>query len=318
MERNKNIRSGLEAREGRWSHGAVPSKASLPPAERILIVHARDEPFENGLYVARLLRDRWIESGIEVEATDWLAEPAGPDVLVFPHFDLTKTPAPYIEPLNACARVLNRKVTDISKRLISRYLVKSPEEHEGAVIVKSNLNFGGAPEARLLARRGGEMLRRIEATRRQPWPVSGLFGKEGYPIFAKSSFVPARAWTNPALVIEKFLPEMEGEHYCLRQHIFLGDREINSRSVGTHPLVKSKNVIRRELLDAAAVPAEVRELRQSLGFEYGKFDYVIHEGQAIVFDVSRTPTYDAGSKAGSAGSLIESLVPGIHRFLGRA
>ena len=103
----------------------VPSKASLPPAERILIVHARDKPFENGPYVARLLREQWIESGIEVEATDWLAEPAGPDVLVFPHFDLTKTPAPYIEPLNACARVLNRKVTDISKRLVSRYLVKS-------------------------------------------------------------------------------------------------------------------------------------------------------------------------------------------------
>ena len=104
--------------------------------------------------------------------------------------------APYLEPLNACARVLNRKVTDISKRLISRYLVKSPEEHEGAVIVKSNLNFGGAPEARLLARRGGEFLRRIEATRRQPWVVSGLFGKEGYPIFANpASFRRARGTT---------------------------------------------------------------------------------------------------------------------------
>lgn len=294
----------------------MPSTTSLPPANRILIVHARGEPFETGPYVARLLLDHWTGSGIQVDVTDRLDEPTGPDMLVFPHFDLTKTPAPYIEPLSRCARVLNRKVTDISKRLISRYLVKSPEEHEGAVIVKSNLNFGGAPEARLLARRGGETLRRIEATRRQPWVVSGLFGKEGYPIFAKSSFVPPRAWNNPALVIEKFLPEMEGEHYCLRQHVFLGDREINTRSIGTHPLVKSKNVIRREILEAA--PAEVHRLRKTLGFEYGKFDYVIHEGKTIVFDVSRTPTYDADSKAGSAGSLIEQLVPGIQRFLGRA
>jgi hypothetical protein len=296
-----------------------PARPARPPrAERILIVHARDEPFADGPYAVRLLMEHWARSGIVIEVTDRLDGPAGPGVLVFPHFDLTRTPPAYLEPLDRSARVINRGVTDISKRVISRYLVNSPEEHEGAVIVKSNLNFGGASEARLIACRGGPALRKLEAMQNEPWFVSGLFGQKGYQIFAKSSFVPPRAWTNPALVIEKFLPEMEGDHYCLRQHIFLGEREINIRSVGTHPLVKSKNVVRRDLLDAADVPEGVRALREKLGFEFGKFDYVMHEGEAIVFDVSRTPTYDPGSKAGSAGSLIETLAPGIQPFLGPA
>jgi hypothetical protein len=216
--------------------------------------------------------------------------------------------------LSRCARVVNRAVTDISKRVVSRHLVRSPEEYPGAVIVKSDLNFGGMPEARLVKMRGGDAAKEIERREAQHWAVSGLFGNEGYPIFAKSEFVPPRAWKNPRIVIEKFLPEMDGEDYALRQYVFLGPCEINSRSVGTHPLVKSRNVLTRETIED--VPAAVRAFREALGFDYGKFDYEIHDGEPIVFDVSRTPTYNPNSKTGSAESKVMVLAAGIDPLLG--
>ena len=286
----------------------------MTPANRILFVKVKDEPFEHGPYVVHKLADAWRKRGLEIGITDDLSQPTGPEVLVFPHFDLTRTPPRMAAVLGRCARVVNRAVTDISKRVVSRHLVSSPEEYPGAVIVKSDLNFGGMPEARLIKSRGGDAAREIERREKQHWAVSGLFGNEGYPIFAKSEFVPPRAWKNPRIVIEKFLPEMEGEGYCLRQYVFLGPCEINSRSVGPHPLVKSRNVLTRETIEE--VPPAVRQLREELGFDYGKFDYVIHDGEPIVFDVSRTPTYNPASKTGSAESKVLALSSGIDPFLG--
>ena len=115
-------------------------------------------------------------------------------------------------------------------------------------------------------------------------------------------------------VVEKFLPEREGEFYCLRQYVFLGESEFSTRTVAPHPIVKSENVIRRDLLEDT--PSAVREFRKRLGFDYGKFDYVMRGEEAIVFDVNRTPTYNPSSKAGSASPLLLSLASGIEPFLG--
>src|SRR6476659_5329398 len=120
--------------------------------------------------------------------------------------------------------------------------------------------------------------------------ISGLFMDGDYPVFATPREVPPRVWSNPSLVVEKFLPERQGEHYCLRQYVFCGSSEFNLFAVSNSPVIKSSNVIRKEMLDAAH-PA-VRAYREQLGFDYGKFDYVVRDGEAIIFDVNRT--YSAG------------------------
>ena len=39
------------------------------------------------------------------------------------------------------------------------------------------------------------------------------------------------------------------------------------------------------------VPEALHTLRARLGIDYGKLDYVIHEGQVQLLDVNRTPTF---------------------------
>jgi hypothetical protein len=291
----------------------VAEAAEIEPANRILLVHARHEPFKHVPYVVHLLADEWRSRGIPVEVTDSLQRPLGPDVLVFPHFDLTVIPSPLADSLSRCARVINRAVTDISKRAISRQLVASPDEYDGEVIVKTDLNFGGWPEMRLLASHGGEPAKQLEAAAKLPWMVSGIVRCEQYPIYDNPRQVPRLVWDNPRLVVEKFLPEREGDLYALRQYVFFGDREINTRAISADPRVKSRGVVRREIL--GSTPASVRAVRAELGFDYGKFDYVVNGDEVIVFDVNRTFTYDPDSKAGSATSLIMKLADGIGPFL---
>lgn len=272
-----------------------------------------NDPFDRASYVIHVLSEHWRARGLVVDVIDHPIEPTGPEVLVFPHLDLTVTPPAYQAFYDRCAKVVNRRVCDISKRLISRNLVTSPSQHDGAVIVKTNRNAGGQPETSQAWNSGGMRFRLAKAAKRLPWTLSARLGPEGYPNYDHPRQVPRIVWHNPRLVVEKFLPEREGDFYCLRQYVFLGNCEFNTRALSPEPLVKSRSVIRREVLDET--PPQVREIRAQLGFDYGKFDYVMRDGQAIVFDTNRTPSYNAQSKAGSAMSLIERLVPGIDSFL---
>ena len=290
--------------------------AGFQPADRVVVVRSRDLPFESVPYVIHLLIREWRKRGIDVEVTDSLEEPTGPNVLVFPHLDLTVTPTRLAEKLSRCARVINRSVVDISKRIVSRQLVESPEDHDGPVIVKTNLNFGAKPEMVMIGRRGGERLDKLRAMKEMPWPVSGILQAEKYPIYENPDLVPPAVWKNPRLVVEKFLPEREGDLYCLRQYVFLGESEFNTRAVSADPRVKSGTVIRRETLDGT--PPAVRAFRDEMGFDYGKFDYVMHEGEAIVFDVNRTYSFDPRSKTGSATTMVTKLADGIERFMAAA
>ena len=283
-------------------------------ADRIVLVRTDNAMFQRGAYVVRVLTDLWREQGIDVEVVDRLVEPTGPEVLVFPHLDLTVIPRRQAGVFNRCARVINRSVTDISKRTISQHRVTAPNGYSGPVIVKTDRNFGGEPEAKSAAQAGGLKRPLVALARRLPWTITGLVGPDGYRIYDNPQLVPRAVWHNPRLVVEKFLPEREGDLYCLRQYVFLGPREINVRSVGPRPLVKSSNFVRREVLDET--PAAVRELRTRLGFDYGKFDYVMHDGEPVVFDANWTPTYDPASTVGSPSSLVAKLAAGIEPFLG--
>ena len=283
------------------------------PASRILVVHTKDEPFDEQPFVIHLLAEEWRKRGIPVEVTDTLAEPTGPDVLVFPHTDMTAIPPPLAKVLSRCGRVINRRVTDIAKRTFSRFLVNSPEEYAGAVIVKTNLNYGGKPEMRIVAARGGEPWERLKNYLLMPWPVSGMLKAEEYPIYREARNVPPLVWENPRLVVEKFLPEQEGDLYCLRQYVFLGEAEFNTRALSKSMLVKSRGIVRREVLDRT--PPAVRALRDKLGFDYGKFDYVMHGGEPVVFDVNRTFSYDPDRKSESAGAMVTALADAIAPFM---
>ena len=59
------------------------------------------------------------------------------------------------------------------------------------------------------------------------------------------------------------------------------------------------------------MPDELVALRQRLGFDFGKFGYLVYDDRAIVFDVNKTPSF-----AGPLDSpRIIDLSHGIEDFL---
>ena len=132
-----------------------------------------------------------------------------------------------------------------------------------------------------------------------------------YPVYKSLAEVPRDVFKNPALVVERFLPEKEGDRYFMRLCFFLGDRELNARVAGPEPVIKRRNAVLVE--EGIQVPEPVRRLRRELGLDYGKIDYAIHDGEVVIFDVNRTPL-GAGTDT-SGWRITAALADGIWSLL---
>jgi hypothetical protein len=207
-----------------------------------------------------------------------------PADLAIQHIDLTVVPAEYRAWLLKYPRAINVAAIDISKRHVSENLVSARDGYQGPVLIKTNANAGGLKEARL-ARKTRFLTRRVVGSQAQR---GGPRRRPGaYQILRSASQVPQAVWENPHLVVEKFLPERQGGFYCLRTWQFFGTAEINSLAFAKEPIVKARNAVRIEPVD---VPEELRQIRERLGFDFGKFDYVMLDGRAVLFDANKTPT----------------------------
>jgi len=259
-------------------------------APRILILLHETDPYPDGpSYFAWGLRDAWREMGIEVRIARGLKE-LEPADLVLPHVDLTVTPPEYREALDAVPNAVNAGVYDISKRRVSGQLVGPEDPWDGPVIVKTDRNHGGLPERRM--KRAQRTLRsriryhlRIGAREKLPAPL--VHGSD-YMVFDRIAEVPDAAFEDPRLVVERFLPEREGDMYYLRWYLFLGDRYRSMRVGARNPLVKLAGRVSKER--SLPVPEEIRAVREAWGLDFGKIDYVMYEGSPVVLDISRTPS----------------------------
>jgi len=284
-----------------------------------ILLHENDRyPRTNGYFIWALC-DAWREQGIEIEVIKGTAKRAEADLLI-PHVDVTVLPEAYVEFLQRFPRVLNSSVTDISKRFVSRNLLARTDSYDGKVIVKTNLNCGGGPEINLAGSKvffspGNvkNLLRGWLSSKRKKfssdWGAVNCMKCEDYQIFPSLKAVPEVVFENPWLVVEKFLPEYENGVYYLRIYKFFGDRGYCARFGSPHPIVKQKSIVSREDI---AIPDEVVAVRRRLGMDYGKLDFVVHEGRAIVFDVNRTPGIFNPPERMRAKAV--QLAPGINSF----
>jgi hypothetical protein len=195
------------------------------------------------------------------------------------HVDCTVVDERYLALRSQYPRTYNFGTGDISKRVVSGTLVKKGDDWAGPVIVKANLNAQGWMETRHNERaaRVGQPL---------PHPAAPVTGP--YKVVARLTDVDQRVWSNPALVVERFLPEIDDDGgYALRCWIFMGNRERCTRMVAPDRIVKAGAVTR---FGPVKVPAELRAERERLKFDFGKFDFVIHGGKPILIDANRTPT----------------------------
>ncbi|WP_137929728.1 hypothetical protein [Mesorhizobium comanense] len=193
------------------------------------------------------------------------------------HVDATVTPPEYVEYARTFPYCLNIGATDISKRRISGAVIGKDDDWQGPVIVKSSLNNLGTREQSLnrRSRRAGK-----------PEPFPGVKVVDGYTIHSSLADVAEAVFERGDLVVEKFIPEAEPDGYGARFWTFCGERERCTRHVSPQSLVKGSDTIRRE---PVPVPDELRAARRELGFDYGKFDFVVHEGKAVLLDANKTP-----------------------------
>jgi hypothetical protein len=193
------------------------------------------------------------------------------------HVDATVTPDDYVDYGRSFPLCLNLAATDISKRKVSGAVLGAKDSWDGPVIVKSNRNSAGAPERRmnLRARRAGQA---------EPFP--GIPEMDEYRIYDTPDELPNGVWADPDLSVERFVAEREPDGFALRFWVFCGKAERCTRYVSPDRLVKAARFIRKE---AVPVPDELRQRRRELGFDYGKFDFVVHQGKAILLDANKTP-----------------------------
>lgn len=253
-------------------------------------------------YLVYALAERWRAGGHRVLVHHGLDRPP-PGDLAINNIELTKVPESYSALFRGYPRTINASVLDISKSRFSRDLLSRGSDWSGPVIVKTEANFGGKPEALLRSRAASAGL----ACDIPAGPVA-----DGYPTYSSLHDVPPLAWTTPGLIVEKFLPEKDERGYYLRFWLFLGEHERSSRWRASGPIIKGEHLLEREDVE---VPDEIRAVRARLGFDLGKFDYVRHDGRFVLLDVNRTPSFTPAIRT-VAGGLPDVLAPGIESFLG--
>lgn len=246
-------------------------------ATLVVLTHRFDR-FHEQEFMVRSYFAEWQAMGHRVVVHEGL-EHLPPGDAVFLHVNCTVTPPEYVEAAQRYPVRINGRATNIAKRVVSENLVSPGDGWNGPVIVKTDANFRGLPERWLaeMARRAGvpgfPPPRRVAASR--------------YPVFAKYDDVPEPLRSDPELVVERFLPERDPRGYASRHWVFLGDQEYCSRIVGPHPVVKGEDMVERTIV---GVPDELRAHRERLGFDFGKFDFVVYDGRPVLLDANRTPS----------------------------
>jgi hypothetical protein len=245
----------------------------------VLVTHTHDN-FRNRNSLLKSLAGHWVDSAHEVSLVEGLRDWPEGDLAIM-HVDLSLIPDVYSEACKRYPVVINGSATDIRKRRVSRNLVGPGDGWTGPVIIKTDLNYGGIPEWNVLQQSNGE-------GPPADLPSGPIVSTDRpYPILRSSGQVPMEVWSNPGLVVERFLPEQDAQGFWTRAWVFFGDRERCTRYLSNAPIVKTSGILARE---SVPVPDELRAERERLGFDYGKFDFVVRDGKAILLDANRTPS----------------------------
>lgn len=244
---------------------------------------------------------------------------------LFLHVDQSLLPSPYRGLGGMFAGAINADIVDIRKRTLSQNQVVPGDGYGGPVIVKASLNHAGGPERNAMAPAGAgarwvfrlrNQWRALQARARRLWSAApataAMLGKGGYCVLPSVRHVPALCFDDPDLVVERFTPERHDGQYVLREWYFLGKAEFLRTEVAPYPVITSGEYRPDLTVD---VPDNLRRLRREWKIDFGKIDYVMQDGQAVVFDVNKTPAFPGPPVSDAHRRLLEALAPGIVGFL---
>lgn len=271
--------------------------------------NATEQTLKN-YYITRLA-EYWREDGHDVIFLFGVSNFVPAD-LVIVHVDLSVVPDGYLEFARRYPIAINGRVRDIRKSTVSKNLVRRGDSYNGRVIVKSDLNYAGVPERSLAANRPGplSLLSRLFARYRRA-RSAGFGSPLDYRIYENLRQVPRRTFRRKDLIVEKFLPEIENGLYCVRNFHFLGDSTACIRRRAKHPIVNGSTYVEVERVDPHP---EIVAMRETLGFDYGKFDYVVVDGRAVLLDVNKTIGWSGAPDTPAAQAMRRERARGIYSY----
>jgi len=258
------------------------------PRGRIVILTHQHQGLHPNNGIAVIAFGLWQPAGWEIVVQQGLKDPPAADLAVL-HVDLTLVPEPYLELAARYPRCLNGAVADISKRRVSQDLLARDSAWPGPVIVKTDRNHAGLPERKLALALGGWRARFADRlSRRLPPAWTGRLPGDRYPVYPGLGAVPRWVWRHPGLVVEPLQAQRHGAAYAFNQWHFLGRSSVVLTLIVPHPVAKYADRIGTLPLHDE-VPPEIRRRRLELGFDYGKFDYVVTERGPRLLDANKTP-----------------------------
>lgn len=107
----------------------------------------------------------------------------------------------------------------------------------------------------------------------------------GYLLYDRLADVPPAFFDDSGLVVQKYFAEIDQGMYCVRIMNFLGDRVSCMRLKGRHPIVNGPST---EIAEAVEPHPDIIAAQRRLHFDFGKFDYVMAEGRAVLLDINKT------------------------------
>ena len=263
-------------------------KVAGSPKRIAVLFHVGDRYHRPSTYIVDDLACCWRDDGHTVTYVFGTRRFVPAD-LVFVHVNLSVVPEDYLAFASRYPIVVNGRIRDIRKSTNSQNLLRPGDSWGGRVIVKSDLNYAGEPERTLQQNWLGRhftVWRKIETLAERVTGQQAPFRSwRDYLLFDRLADVPASWFSNRHAVVERFRPEIENGLYRLRMYQFLGNRASCSRLASPHPVIKAGTSVR---VDRVEPHAEIVAWRDKLGMDYGKLDYVIHDGEVVLLDVNKT------------------------------
>lgn len=255
-----------------------------------ILFHESDRASDISRYAVSALADTWRRDGHTITNLFGIRKFIPAD-LILVHVDLSVVPDEYITFAEQYPIVLNSRAKDIRKSTFSPYLLRQDDPYAGPVIIKSDMNYAGIPDAARLwkyplfgssagyyAAKALKILRHVFTSDTFRLPAD-------YLVVESLRKVPEKWFKRNDIVIQRFCPECEGGLYHTRFYNFLGDHNDCRRLSSPDPVVNACSAVGSEPVE---VHPEIEKIRRDLKFDYGKFDYVMHEGAPILLDINKT------------------------------
>ena len=171
--------------------------------------------------------------------------------------------------------------------------MKQGDTYDAPVIVKSDLNYGGAPEFLSLsfAERAWAKIARLLL----PGPSIRILTKNDYRVFPSLADVP-KGYFGRGNIVQEMRHERHGDKFVLREYFFLGNLHYENIEYSNAEIISEDEHV--SCLPFTPHPRLI-EMRRKLNLDYGKIDYVMVDGAPFIFDANKT--MGLGEKVGTDG-----------------